>query len=300
MRLVSFCHNENQELRWGIWQPENSYVLDVQMAAPDMPTSLRKAIEQNDSYMVKLKKIYEADMLEGLASARIAQNKIVLKAPYTDPPRNIICTGINYAEHLNELVRPLAVEQKTPEFPFIFTKPCTAIAHPNEALSNHHNITDSYDYEVELAIIIGKQGINIKKEDATKHIFGYSIINDLSARDIQRRTSQWYSGKALDHSAPFGPCIVHKDYIKDAQNLAISCSVNGEIRQNSNTNNMIFDIATLIHIISQGASLLPGDIIATGTPSGVGMSFNPPKYLKSGDIMQLEIENIGILRNSIA
>ncbi len=300
MRLVSFIHKDTNILSWGIWQPEHNYILDIQAVAPSMPASLRIAIEQGESIIIELKKIYEADLLNNICSARVELNKTILQAPYTDPPRNIICTGINYAEHLSELARPLAVEQKMPEYPFIFTKPCTAIAHPETALNKHANITDCYDYEVELAVIIGKSGINISKEHAFEHVFGYTIINDLSARDIQRRTSQWYAGKALDGSAPFGPCIVQKNYINDPQNLQISCRINGETRQHSNTKNMIFDVATLIHTISQGTSLLAGDIIATGTPSGVGMSFEPPKYLQSGDIMELEIESIGILRNSIA
>ncbi len=298
MRLISFIHKEKPEqLHWGLWQEVEGYVVDAQLANAQLPTSLRLAIEQSESTIPQLQEIFATHTT--LNHAQIALDQVSLQAPYMDPPRNILCTGINYAEHLDELVRPLSVEQKLPEFPFIFTKPCTAIAHPEAALESHSNITDSYDYEVELAVIIGKKGINIDKKDALNYVFGYSIINDLSARDIQRRTSQWYCGKALDGSAPFGPCIVYKDYIKNPQNLQITTRINNETRQNSNTNNMLFDVATLIHIISQGTTLLPGDIIATGTPSGVGMSFKPPKYLKSNDIMELEIENIGILRNTI-
>ncbi len=299
MRLVSFFHaNNSGKLRWGFWHPENNYILDVQLANSSMPTSLRLAIEHEDIFE-KLAQIYADDQSDKINSARLPISETTLQAPYTNPPKNILCTGINYAEHLDELVRPLAIEQKLPDYPFIFTKPCTTIAHPDSKLTCHTNVTNSYDYEVELAVIIGKQGCNIAKENAMEYVFGYSIINDLSARNIQRRTSQWYCGKALDFSAPFGPCIVHKNFIGDPQNLRISSRINGEVRQGSNTKKMIFDVATLIHILSRGSTLLPGDIIATGTPSGVGMSFNPPKFLKAGDIMELEIENIGILRNYI-
>ncbi len=298
MRLVSFIQNNNQELRWGILQPEQGYILDVQIIDSSMPSSLRQAVECDDDLISKLQNIATQDM--HTSKAKIPVDNIALQAPYTNPPRNIICTGINYAEHLNELVRPLSVEQKIPQFPFIFTKPCTAIAHPDAKLDSHAQITSCLDYEVELAIIIGKRGLNIAKDDAMDYVFGYSIINDLSARDVQRRTSQWYLGKALDGSAPFGPCIVPKAHIGDPQNLHLITRINGETRQSSNTKNMIFDLPTLIHTISQGTSIMPGDIIATGTPSGVGMSFDPPKYLKSGDVMELEIENIGILRNTIA
>ncbi len=298
MRLISFFHVDNpHQIRWGIWQPDEGYVLDVQLAQPSLPSSLRLAIEQAHSITLTLKDIFEKR--KTLVSAQIPLKKITLQAPYLDPPRNILCTGINYAEHLDELVRPLSVEKKLPEYPFIFTKPCTSIAHPEAAIECHAGVTDSYDYEVELAVIIGKRGRDIAKEDALDYVFGYSIMNDLSARDIQRRTSQWYCGKALDGSAPFGPCIVLKDYIENPQNLRITSRINGETRQDSNTNNMLFDVPTLIHIVSQGTSILPGDIIATGTPSGVGMSFKPPKYLHANDVMELEIENIGILRNSL-
>ncbi len=301
MRLISFTDNEKpNDLRWGIWQKDAGYVLDVQLAKENMPKNLRDAIDYGDQIIHELKNIEADDAENLLPRARIDFENITIKAPYTNPPRNILCTGINYVEHLDELVRPLAVEQKLPEFPFIFTKPCTAIAHPDTKIESHSNITESYDYEAELAVIIGKKGRDITKEHALDYVFGYSIVNDLSARNLQRRTSQWFCGKALDNSAPFGPCIVPKHAIGDVQNLNITAHINGELRQNSNTSKMLFNISTLIHIISQGMTLLPGDILITGTPSGVGMSFNPPKFLQSGDLMELEVENIGILRNYIA
>ncbi len=296
MRLVSFFVNSApSELRWGIWQRENDTIIDVCRVDSSLPATLRLAVEEANLFQ-RLQQVAEKATLN--AEACISMSLCTLQAPYTNPPRNIICTGINYVAHLEEFQRPGA-EQKIPEFPFIFTKPCTAIAHPNSAVNGHGNITEKYDYEVELAIIIGKKGINISMDEALDHVFGYSIINDLSARDLQRRTTQWYAGKSLDQSAPFGPCIVCREALADPQNLTLESRINGEVRQNSHTSLMIFNVAKLIHIVSQGSTLLPGDIIATGTPAGVGMSFDPPKFLKSGDVMELEVENIGILRNTI-
>ncbi len=301
MRLVSFVHTAAPtEVCWGLWEPEKGYVLDARISDASLPETLRHAVDMGTDIFPKLHAIEELDNREKLHNARIALQDIQLQAPYTTPPRNILCTGINYKEHFKELDRPLVAEQTLPEHPFIFTKPCTAIAHPDSAVMSHATHTQSYDYEVELAVIIGKRGTNIPKEQALEYVFGYSIINDMSARDLQRITTQWYRGKALDQSAPFGPCITCKDSIPDPQNLRIMSRINNEVRQDSHTSYMLFDVATLIHIMSQGATFLPGDIIATGTPAGVGMSFKPPKFLKSGDSMDLEIEHIGILHNTIA
>ncbi len=299
MHLVTFVYKNDVSCteHWGIWQQEAGYVVDVVVANPVMPHSLRRAVEQTDMLLPLLQDIVEQDAKGTLT--RVSIDAVTLRAPYTNPPRNIICTGINYADHQKEFTRTDAKEQALPEFPFLFTKPCTAIAHPNTAVEAHQGLTQQYDYEVELAVIIGKGGRDIPKAQALDHVFGYAIINDLSARDLQRRTSQWYVGKSLDASAPFGPCIVHKSAIPDPQNLRIASRINGEERQSAHTSMMIFPVATLIHIISQGTTLLPGDIIATGTPAGVGMGLRPPQFLKSGDIMELEIENIGLLQNII-
>ncbi len=293
MRLVSFL--KEGTLSWGIWEAEKGYILDVCKASSQLPSSLRQAVDMGDALFPILQEVMQKQGDE--KSLHIPFESITLQAPYTDPPRNILCTGLNYIDHLKELERTLAVEQSIPTHPFVFTKPCTSIAHPDATITSHSKLTDKYDYEVELAVIIGKKGINIPEDKALEHVFGFSILNDLSARDLQKRTSQWYTGKALDASAPFGPCIVCRQSIADAQNLHLQTRINGEVRQDSNTSMMIFSIAKLVHFVSQGSTLLPGDIIATGTPSGVGMSFKPGKFLRAGDIMELEIENIGILRN---
>ncbi len=298
MRLVSFLRkNFSEELFWGIWEPEKGYIFDVCQAEPNLPKTLRLAIEKGDEIFNSLQELVKKHAAE--QTFHIPLEECVLQAPYLDPPRNIICTGINYVEHLQELNRPMSVKMALPTYPFVFTKPCTSIAHPEAILENHSNLTKKYDYEVELAVIIGKKGKNIPENQALDYVFGYSIVNDLSARDLQRRTSQWYTGKALDDSAPFGPCITCRQSIKNPQDLKLETRVNDEVRQSSSTSMMIFTVAKLIHIVSQGCTMLPGDIIATGTPAGVGMSFTPTKFLRAGDVMELEIENIGILRNTL-
>lgn len=305
MRLVTYT-TRNSEQRIGIWAQDGTYILDVCQAeqcwlsTQTLPSTLRALIAAQESAMPILRQLEAQDAAASETEhCRIPFATVSLRAPYTDPPRNILCTGINYVDHLKELDRGVVAEQKIPEHPFIFTKPRTCITHPDTAVDGHSAESHAYDYEVELAVIIGKQGKNIRKEDAWEHIFGYSIINDLSARDLQRLTTQWYRGKALDESAPFGPCIVTRDSIPDPHQLRISSKINGELRQNAHTSQMIFDLPTLIHTLSVGSTLEAGDIIATGTPSGVGMSFKPPRYLKPGDCMELEIEGIGVLRNTI-
>lgn len=305
MRLVTFI-TAGAAARIGILRQDDTYILDVCMAerhwlnTSTLPTTMRALIEGQDHALPLLHELEKRDAAHAESNAcRVPFANATVRAPYTDPPRNILCTGINYVEHLKELDRGVVAEQKMPEHPFIFTKPRTCIAHPNTAVDGHSAESQAYDYEVELAVIIGKTGKNIRKEDAFDHIFGYSIINDLSARDLQRLTTQWYRGKALDESAPFGPCIVTKDSVPDPHQLRISSKINGEVRQSAHTSQMIFDLPTLIQTLSLGTTLEAGDIIATGTPAGVGMSFSPPRYLKCGDCMELEIEGIGILRNTI-
>lgn len=306
MYLVTYVlPTRGQEPSIAFWLKEKDRVVDILQAeqrylgATTLPSTMRELIDNSGTILPRLRMVHDAALADNGGNGHLPLADVRLRAPYTNPPRNILCIGLNYTEHLKELDRPLLAEQKLPETPFVFTKPCTAIAHPDDILDVHNDITLCYDYEVELAVIIGKSGKNIRKEDALEHVFGYSIVNDLSARDLQRLTTQWYRGKCLDGSAPFGPCIATKDAIPDPQNLAISSRINGELRQDSHTARMLFDVATLISVVSTGSTLLPGDIISTGTPSGVGMSFQPPRYLKSGDCLKLEIENIGVLRNTM-
>ena len=233
-----------------------------------------------------------ADDLLPLASVK-------LLAPLPYPARNIFCLGKNYAEHAREIGATRISESGIPEVPIYFTKlAAPAIAH-GDTIVFSYQATRQVDYEVELAVIIGKEGINIKIEEALDYVFGYTIVNDVTARDLQVNHKQWFKGKSLDSFCPMGPCIVYKDEIAGPVELDIQCRVNGELRQNSNTGNMIFDIPHIINDLSRGLTLKPGDIICTGTPSGVGIGFDPPRLLQNRDVVECYIQNIGYLTNQV-
>lgn len=225
----------------------------------------------------------------------------VLMAPIPQPRKNVLCVGRNYAEHIAEGDRAQKQKVGVTEHPVFFTKPPTSVVGPDGDVLLFPHVSESIDYEVELAIIIGKPGRDISKENAYDHIFGYTILNDISARDVQRRHGgQYFKGKGLDGSCPLGPWIVTADAISDPHNLSIGLTVNGEQRQDGTTADMIFDIPTLIASLSAGMTLEPGDIIATGTPSGVGYAMEPPQFLKAGDTVVCTVAEIGELKNSVA
>ncbi|HEX8167951.1 MAG TPA: fumarylacetoacetate hydrolase family protein [Beijerinckiaceae bacterium] len=227
--------------------------------------------------------------------------EVELKAPIPRPRRNVICVGKNYREHAKEFshsgFEAGAVKgAEIDEYPAVFTKLPSSVTGPGATVSLHSHITSSVDYEAELALVIGTGGRDIAKGDAYAHIFGYTIVNDVTARDRQRNHKQWFLGKALDGFCPMGPWIVTADEV-DPENLDVKCWVNGELRQDANTSDLIFDIPTLVATISAGLTLEPGDVIATGTPAGVGIGFNPPKFLKSGDVVRIAISGLGELEN---
>lgn len=222
---------------------------------------------------------------------------VTLAAPIPHPVRNIFCVGKNYAEHAKELAGSLFQESEPP-FPIVFSKVPETVIGPGEPIMIDPAVSTAIDYEVELAIIIGRAGRNITKGDALSHVWGYTIVNDVTARDIQKRHSQWLLGKSLDGFCPMGPWAVTADEI-DLSDTGVRTYVNGELRQNANTRDLIFDVPTLIETISNGITLKPGDIIATGTPAGVGMGFDPPRYLKPGDVVRVEIDGIGALENPV-
>ncbi|MDA9991143.1 fumarylacetoacetate hydrolase family protein [Paracoccaceae bacterium] len=223
-----------------------------------------------------------------------------LMAPIPVPKKNIFCVGRNYAEHIAEGEKAQNVKIGVTEHPVFFTKPPTSIVSPGDDVLIFSSISEAIDYEVELAVVIGKPGRNIAKTDAYNHIFGYTILNDITARDIQRRHGgQYFKGKGLDGSCPVGPWIVTADEISNPSNLSIGLTVNGEKRQDGNTSDMIFDIPTIIASLSEGMTLEAGDIIATGTPSGVGYAMEPPVFLKSGDTVVCNVSEIGTLTNTV-
>ncbi|WP_421980649.1 fumarylacetoacetate hydrolase family protein [Roseibium sp.] len=240
------------------------------------------------------------DAEAGVLDASILPEGAELLAPIPNIRKNVLCVGRNYAEHITEGDRAQKQQVGVTEYPVFFTKPPTSIVGPGGDVLTFPSVSKQTDYEVELAVIIGTPGRNIAKADTMKHVFGYTILNDISVRDVQRRHGgQNFKGKAFDGSCPMGPWIVTADAIDDPHALPISLTVNGEIRQNGNTADMIFDIKTLIASLSEGMTLEPGDIIATGTPAGVGYAMDPPSFLKDGDTVVCNISGIGTLTNSV-
>jgi 2-keto-4-pentenoate hydratase/2-oxohepta-3-ene-1,7-dioic acid hydratase in catechol pathway len=228
-----------------------------------------------------------------------------LCAPIPRPHRNIFCVGKNYHEHAREFAQSgfdtsAAQGELAPSFPVIFTKAPSTVIADGEPVCAFSQLTQQLDYEAELAVIIGKPGRGIAKAAALEHVWGYTIVNDVTARDLQHKHRQWFLGKSMDTFCPMGKWIVTADEVGDAANLDISCWVNGELRQHANTRDLIFDIPTIIETLSAGMTLLPGDIIATGTPAGVGIGFKPPKFLQPGDVMKISIDRLGSLTNRVA
>lgn len=219
-------------------------------------------------------------------------DRVRFLAPIPRPKKNVICLGHNYAEHVRER------QAEIPTAPVFFTKAPSSVIGPDAPVT-YHPVTTQLDYEVELAVIIGKQGLNIPRAKAYDHVFGYTILNDITARDLQKRHMQWFMGKSLDTFCPMGPWIVHTSAVPDPHNLRIGLRVNGDVRQAGNTADMIFKIPELLEVLSGGMTLEPGDILTTGTPAGIGGGFNPPRWLQVGDVVEAEVEGIGLLRNRI-
>jgi len=233
--------------------------------------------------------------------AGIALDESALLAPIPHPARTIFCVGKNYREHVAEMNRDHVGEMRlgdVPPYPVVFPKLAACVTGPGDTIPLPKGVSDQIDYEAEIGVIIGRGGKGIAKADAMNHVFGYTIINDVTARDLQRRHQQWLIGKSLDGFCPMGPWIVTADEITpDA--MTVSLTINGEQRQSARGSDMIFDIPTLIESISAGITLYPGDIIATGTPAGVGAGFDPPKFLKAGDVVDITIGGIGRLSNPV-
>jgi 2-keto-4-pentenoate hydratase/2-oxohepta-3-ene-1,7-dioic acid hydratase in catechol pathway len=245
---------------------------------------------------------------DGLAAARAAVaanaitlplSQVTLLAPIPRPRKNIVCLGMNYALHAYESARARGKPEVLPEYPVFFTKAPTSVLGPEAAVPLHESVTDQLDWEVELGFVIGRAARDVSEAEAMRHVFGYTIINDVSARDLQNRHQQFFRAKSLDGCGPMGPWIVTADEIADPHALAIRLRVNGETMQDSSTGDQIFHIPAVISVLSHGMTLDPGDVFATGTPAGVGMGRTPQQWLKDGDVMEAEIEGIGLLRNTV-
>lgn len=234
--------------------------------------------------------------------AAIALADVALEAPIPRPFRNIFCVGKNYREHAREFADSgfdsSAADGAVPQAPIIFSKVPETVIGPGQPIRFDPNVSAAIDYEVELAVIIGRGGRGIRRDGAMAHVWGYTIINDVTARDVQRRLKQWLVGKSFDSFCPMGPVAVSADEI-DLDDTYVRTWVNEELRQEANTRDLIFDVPNIIETISAGLTLLPGDVIATGTPAGVGIGFDPPRYLKDGDRVRLEITGIGTLENRV-
>lgn len=282
---------------------EENKILDIQRAEKkwfDMesaPQSMIECIEMGEKFFNHLKQLQmyvkKADETE---SFLYSLTDITWLPPIASPRKNIFCVGKNYREHAIEL----GSEGDIPEHVMLFSKAPTAVTGHGQKIDPHLHLTSELDYEGELAVIIGKKGKRIPEAEAMDYVYGYTVLNDITARDLQSRHKQFLLGKSLDTSCPMGPYIVHKSAVPDPYALSLVTKVNGEIRQEGHTKDMIFSIENVISTISQGTTLEPGDIIATGTPAGVGKGFKPPKYLSPGDTVEISIEGIGTLSNTIA
>ena len=239
--------------------------------------------------------------LPEVTSPALALSAVQLEAPIPRPRRNIFCVGRNYRAHAQELKGSVfkADEKPIDQWPIIFSKVPETVIGPGATIRlPSANVTEQIDYEAELAVVIGRGGRNITARDAMKHVWGYTVVNDVTARDVQMRHAQWHLGKSFDTFCPMGPWLVSADEV-DVRDIRVRCWVNGELRQDAPTTDLIFDIPTLIETISRGITLYPGDLIATGTPAGVGMGFDPPRWLKRGDRVRVEIEGVGVLENGV-
>ena len=247
---------------------------------------------------VELIGLITAGRLPPLNGKRVALSDATLLAPLR-PRKNIFAVGKNFIEHVRELPGADTNAEPPPEYPIVFSKPPTAVIGPGQSIDTSNDPTSTTDYEGELAVVIGRAGKRIRIEEAMGHVFGYTIINDVTARALQRRHGQWLTGKGPDTFCPMGPRILSADEIGDVSELAIRTSVNGELRQNGSLSDLIFDIPTLIATLSSVMTLETGDVIATGTPPGVGIGFHPPRYLRPGDVVEVTIDPIGTLSNPV-
>ncbi len=286
MKLVTYQYDGIE--RVGALTPDGAAILPLPY--PDMNTLIESA-----SF---------ADLLSAASAAEssgasVPAAEAVLLAPIPRPRQDIICLGMNYRDHLTEAANYDSAFAKERPVTVYFSKRVSQAVAPEGFIERHAGLTERLDYENELAVILGKTARDVKAADAADYIFGYTIVNDVSAREVQTAHKQFYFGKSLDGFTPMGPCITTADEIAFPPALTLTTLVNGELRQNSNTSLLLNSIAEIIEELSSGMTLLPGTIIATGTPAGVGMGFETPKFLASGDVVACTIEGIGTLRNTV-
>lgn len=280
--------------QWGVLSSDDKEIIPSELLEETyfipLSENLFSFINSGDEGLINLEKCLTMNEKDN-AVPTISINDVEIEIPFISG-RNIFCVGKNYKSHVKEFENTNDI----PSTPVFFTKAASSLTATNKSIIRHYDISKELDYEGELAIVIGKKGTDIKEEDALNYIYGYTIINDITSRDLQRSHEQWFKGKSLDTFCPIGPVILTGS---NNTSFTIETKVNGELRQKDSTDNMIFSISKIISNLSKGITLLPGDIIATGTPQGVGMGFNPPKFLKSGDKIEITISNIGSLVNNV-
>jgi len=296
MHLVTF--SVNGQSRVGVLDSQRLEVVDLIEAAPDLPATMLALIAQGAAALQKVREAFDS------GKGRVPLAGMRLLAPIPEPRRNIVCIGKNYSAHIQELQRPgstiaTAGQAKLPDKPIFFTKATTSVIGPNASIPASRDPTASCDYEGELAVIIGEGGRAIQRADAMRHVYGYTILNDVTSRRLQAEHQQWFLGKSLDGFCPMGPAILTADEVPDVTQLRVQTWVGDELRQDDTVASLIFDIPTLIETLSRTMTLLPGDIIASGTPAGVGMGFQPPRYLQQNDVVKIRIEPIGTLENPV-
>lgn len=300
MRLVTYRPSVLDAARLGVVQGEE--IVDVQRFAESlgvkMPDSMLELIDLGPSALKALRRMLAAAEEHWQPGCSVPTVNVQLLAPIPRPRKNIFGIGLNYVEHVAESSRTLDTSKDLPKQPVIFSKPPTTVVGPGEPIRQDASITKQLDWEVELAAVIGRRATRVSVNEALQYVFGYSVMIDVSARDC-RRAGQWIYSKGQDTYGPFGPCIVTADEIPDPQNLDLWLTVNGEVKQKSNTRHMLFKVSELVSDISAGITLEPGDIIATGTPEGVGAGRNPQEWLKPGDVVIACVEGIGQIRHPV-
>ena len=301
MRLLTFEPGRGGTPRIGVLLADER-VLDVGDAArrarqrlPFDPGDMLSLVASGRAGLAALRKLVRTGSGKGREMA-----KLRLLAPIPRPRKNVFCVGWNYLEHFEEGAKARPHVQDMPAHPAFFTKAPTTVNGPYDPIPLHADVTEKLDWEVELGLVIGRGGRNIAEADAMKHVYGYMVVNDVSAREVQRQHGQqWFKGKSLDGTCPMGPWIVTADEVPDPQALRVTCRVNGVAKQDSNTRHMYFRIPRIIAELSAGLTLEPGDLISTGTPAGVGHARTPPEFMRAGDLLETEVEGIGTLRNRI-
>jgi 2-keto-4-pentenoate hydratase/2-oxohepta-3-ene-1,7-dioic acid hydratase in catechol pathway len=295
MRLVTFSDADG--MRIGVHDAGSNTIVDITKASR-LPKDMTAFVALGKNGLQRARRAVKS------GENRIPYDSVKIHAPFPRPAKNILCVGKNYHDHAKEFHNSgfdaSAGANAIPELPIIFTKWPNSVIANGEPIPSANDYTNSTDYEGELTVVIGEGGRNISKAKAYDHVYGYTIVNDATARTLQQSHKQWFLGKSLDGYCPMGPCIVTADEIKDVEQLRLLTKVNGEVRQDAHVSQLIFDIPTLIETLSRVMTLEPGDLIATGTCAGVGIGFNPPKFLQPGDVVAITIEPIGTLENPVS